>query len=259
MTFSIEAFRLDGKVAVVAGAGGRGNSIGRAYASGLSAVGARVVVSDLNFAGAEAVAEEIVQAGGRAAACQVDITNQASVNRLAMFVEQTFGDADILVNNAGMMSEMLLAKAIDYPVDAWEEMMAVNVTGALRCSQAFVPQMRRRGGGRIVNQVSAGAFPAKSVYGISKLALVGLTQTLAAELGKENINVNAIAPGSTATDARNAMTASSQAMRAMMEQIVAGRFEGQPDELVGALILLCSPAGAWIHGQVFHVDGGWVL
>lgn len=259
MAFSLDAFRLDGKVALVTGAGGRGNSIGRAYALGLAQAGATVIVADLSEEGARRVAEEIMADGGSAAAVQVDVADRPSVDRMADFARDSFGGVDIVVNNAGMMADMVMARAIDYPVDAWDRIMAVNVTGALHCCQALVPLMRERGGGRIVNQVSAGAFPAKSVYGISKLALVGLTKTLATELGKEGINVNAIAPGSTATDARNSMTATSSAFRTLMEAMVTQRLEGQPDELVGALLLLCSPAGSWIHGQVLHVDGGWVM
>ena len=259
MAFTLDQFRLDGKVAVVTGAGGRGNSIGRAYALGLAAAGASVVVADLDGAGAERVAAEIAASGGKSAGVQVDIAERASVDAMAAFVAERFGGADILVNNAAIMSEMLLSRAIDYPLAEWNRMLAVNVTGALNCCQALVPQMRVRGGGRIVNQVSGGAFPAGSVYGITKLALTGLTTTLATELGKEGIHVNAIAPGSTASDARNAMTATSLPFRALMEQVVTMRYEGQPDELVGALLLLCSPAGSWIHGQVLHVDGGWIL
>jgi NAD(P)-dependent dehydrogenase (short-subunit alcohol dehydrogenase family) len=259
MTFSIDQYRLEGKVAVVTGAGGRGNSIGRAYALGLADAGASVVVADLNADGANAVADEIQAAGGKAIASVVDITKPDSVALMAKAAVQAFGGVDILVNNAALMAELGYLQAVDIPLEQWNRIMDVNVTGALNCTQAIVPLMRARGGGKIVNQVSGGAFPAISVYGISKLALVGLTTTLARQLGRQNINVNAIAPGNTMSDAGRMLTPEDSPFVKLLEATVAMRVRGQPDELVGTLLLLCSSAGDWITGQVLHVDGGWVL
>jgi len=259
MTFSLDQYRLDGKVAVVTGAGGRGNSIGRAYAVGLAKAGAAVVVADLNAQGAQAVCDEISTAGGKAIAVGVDITVPDSVRSMAKAARDAFGGVDILVNNAALMAELGYLPAIDIPLDQWNRIMDVNLTGALNCAQAIVPLMRERGGGKIVNQVSGGAFPALSVYGISKLALVGLTTTLARQLGREKINVNALAPGNTMSDAGKLLTPDESPFVKLLEATVAMRVRGQPDELVGALLLLCSSAGDWITGQVLHVDGGWVL
>jgi NAD(P)-dependent dehydrogenase (short-subunit alcohol dehydrogenase family) len=259
MTFSIDQFRLDGKVAVVTGAGGRGNSIGRAYAMGLAKAGAAVVVADLNTDGAKAVADEILSAGGKAIAVGVDITKPDSVAKMAKAATDAFGGVDILVNNAALMAELGYLPAVDIPIEQWNRIMDVNVTGALNCVQALVPAMRARGGGKIINQVSGGAFPALSIYGVSKLALVGLTTTLARQLGREKINVNAIAPGNTMSDAGKLITPDDSPFIKLLEATVAMRVRGQPDELVGSLLLLCSAAGDWITGQVLHVDGGWVL
>lgn len=259
MTFSLEQFRLDNKVAVVTGAGGRGNSIGRAYAMGLAAAGASVVVADLNQQGAAAVADEITAAGGSAISAMVDIGNADSVRAMANAAQNAFGGVDILVNNAGLMAELKSEQAVDISLDEWNRIMTVNVTGALNCVQAVVPMMRQRGGGKIVNQTSGGAFPAISIYGVSKLALVGLTTTLARQLGRENIHVNAIAPGNTTSDAGRQLTPDDSPFIQFLQANVAMRVRGAPDELVGALLLLCSPAGDWITGQVLHVDGGWVL
>jgi NAD(P)-dependent dehydrogenase (short-subunit alcohol dehydrogenase family) len=259
MTFSLEQFRLENKVAVVTGAGGRGNSIGRAYAMGLAAAGASVVVADLNAAGAGAVAEEIRTAGGKAIGASVDIANPDSVRAMAQAAVEAFGGVDILVNNAGLMAELRSEQAVDVSLDEWNRIMTVNVTGALNCVQAIVPLMRLRGGGKIINQTSGGAFPAISIYGISKLALVGLTTTLARQLGRENINVNAIAPGNTTSDAGKQLTPDDSPFIQFLQASVAMRVRGAPSELVGALLLLCSAAGDWITGQVLHVDGGWVL
>jgi NAD(P)-dependent dehydrogenase (short-subunit alcohol dehydrogenase family) len=259
MTFSIDQYRLDGKVAVVTGAGGRGNSIGRAYALGLAAAGAAVVVADLNGEGAKAVAEEIKAAGGQAIGVAVDIADPAAVKAMAGAAVAAFGGVDILVNNAALMVELGYQTAVDVPIEDWQRLMAVNVTGALNCCQAIVPLMRQRGGGKIVNQLSGGAFPAQSLYGVSKLALLGLTTTLARQLGRENINVNAIAPGNVMSDAGKLLTPDDSPFIKLLEATVAMRVRGQPDDLVGALLLLCSEAGGWITGQTLHVDGGWVL
>jgi NAD(P)-dependent dehydrogenase (short-subunit alcohol dehydrogenase family) len=246
-------------VAVVTGAGGRGNSIVRAYALGLAQAGAAVVVADLNAEGAERVAAEINAAGGQGIAVGVDITSPPSVAAMAKAAVDAFGGVDILVNNAALMAELGQLAAVDIPIEKWNRIMDVNVTGALNCTQAIVPLMRKRGGGRIVNQVSGGAYPALSVYGVSKLALVGLTTTLARQLGREKINVNAIAPGNTMSDAGRMLTPEDSPFVKFLEMSVAMRVRGEPDELAGALLLLCSAAGEWITGQVLHVDGGWIL
>lgn len=259
MSFSLDQFRLDGKVAVVTGAGGRGNSIGRAYARGLAHAGAAVVVADLNKEGAERVRDEITAGGGKAVAVGVDITRPESVEAMARAAVDAFGGVDILVNNAALMAELASVSAVDMPLDEWNRILDVNLTGALNCTKAIVPLMRQRGGGKIINQTSGGAFPAISVYGISKLALVGLTTTLARQLGRENINVNAIAPGNTTSDAGRQLTPDDSPFIKFLEASVAMRVRGAPDELVGTLLLLCSPAGDWITGQVINVDGGWVL
>jgi NAD(P)-dependent dehydrogenase (short-subunit alcohol dehydrogenase family) len=259
MTFSIDQFRLDGKVAIVTGAGGRGNSIGRAYTLGLAAAGASVVVADLNGDGAKAVADEVIAAGGKAIATTTNITDPASVAAMVQAATQAFGGVDILVNNAALMAELGSYQAATISLDDWNRIFNVNLTGSLICSQAVVPEMRKRGGGKIINQTSGGAFPAASVYGISKLALVGLTTTLARQLGRDKINVNAIAPGNVTSDAGRQLTPDDSPFIKFLEMSVAMRVRGAPDELVGSLLLLCSSAGDWITGQVLHVDGGWVL
>jgi NAD(P)-dependent dehydrogenase (short-subunit alcohol dehydrogenase family) len=260
MAFTNDQFRLDGKVAMVTGAGGHGKNIGRSYALGLAQAGAAVVAADLKVAGAEAVAVEIREAGGRAIAVEVDISSADQVARMADAAKEAFGGVDILVNNAAMMAEIRTNKALDITPDEWNRMFAVNVTGAWNCVRAIVPLMEERGGGKIVSTISAGAYPVQSVYGITKLALVGLTQMLAKELGPKNINVNAIAPGNTLSDAGKAHSPGEDSnFMKFLRQTVALRVQGQPDELVGPLMLLCSSAGDWITGQILNVDGGWVI
>lgn len=259
MTFTTDQFRLDGKVAIVTGAGGRGNSIGRAYALGLANAGASVVVADLNREGAQAVADEITGSGHKAIAVRVDISDKDEVQTMAQEAGRAFGGADILVNNAALMLELGALQAADVDLDTWKRLLSVNITGALLCSQAVIPQMRERGGGRIVNQVSGGAFPAVSLYGVSKLALTGLTTTLAKQLGRENITANAIAPGNVTSEAGSKLVPEGSPFAQFLQASVCTRAQGAPDELVGTLLLLCSEAGAWITGQTIHVDGGWIL
>ena len=259
MTFSIEQFRLDRKVAIVTGAGGRGNNIGRAYATGLAAAGAAVVVADINGEGATLVADEIVAAGGKAIAVQVDITDIPAVEAMVAAAQAAFGGIDILVNNAALMVESVGTPLLAMPVEAWRRLIEVNVQGAVNCCRAALPLLEKSGSGRIVNQLSAGAFPAQTAYGVSKVAMLGLTTTLATELGPRGIAVNAIAPGMTQSDAGKMLTPEEGPLVDMMKMRIPLRMKGQPDELVGALLLLCSPAGAWITGQTINVDGGWVL
>ena len=254
-----DRFALKGKVAVVTGAGGRGNSIGRAYALGLAEAGASIVVADLNGEGAAGVADELRGLGYNAVAAQVDIADRASVDAMAATALAAFGGVDILVNNAAMMAELHFEPAFQVPLGVWNHVLAVNLTGALNCAQALAPSMIAHGGGRIVNQVSAGAYPASSVYGITKIALVGLTTTLARELGGHKITVNAIAPGMTMSDAGKGLTPADSPFAKIAEAAAAVRARRTPDDLVGALLLLCSEAGAWMTGQVLNVDGGVVM
>lgn len=259
MSFSLDQFRLDGKVAIVTGAGGRGNSIGRAYALGLANAGAAIVVADLNGDGAKSVADEIAAAGGKAIGVQVDVANETSTLAMAEAAKQAFGGVDILVNNAALMVDVSYDNFETVSMDAWHKAFAVNLEGALLCSRAVIPSMRERGGGRIVNQTSGGAFPATGLYGITKLALAGLTTSLAKQFGKDNITCNAIAPGNVTSDAGKMLVPDDSPFIKFLQMTCCTRPRGEPDELVGTLLLLCSPAGAWITGQTMHVDGGWVL
>ncbi len=259
MAFTLDQYRLDGKVAIVTGAGGRGNSIGRAYALGLANAGASIVVADLNGEGAQTVADEINASGGKAIAVQVDVADEASTLAMAAATRAAFGGVDILINNAALMVDISYDNCETISLDAWNRAFAVNLNGALLCSRAVVGSMRERGGGRIINQTSGGAFPAIGLYGISKLALVGLTTTLAKQFGKDNITCNAIAPGNVTSDAGKMLVPDDSPFIQFLQATVATRPRGEPDELVGAAILLCSQAGAWITGQTIHIDGGWVM
>jgi NAD(P)-dependent dehydrogenase (short-subunit alcohol dehydrogenase family) len=178
---------------------------------------------------------------------------------MAQAAVDAFGGIDILINNAALMAEIPRASILDLPLDWFERVMRVNLMGALVCTRAVVPSMVERGGGRIINQVSGGAFIPGGVYSISKLALVSLTTVLASELGPRGINVNAIAPGFVQDDAGYRSLGKEDPMRAAILAAVPGKKEGPPDDLVGTILLLASQAGDWVNGQTISVDGGWIM
>jgi len=258
--FSNAEFDLTGKVAIVTGAGGRGNSIGRAYAMALANAGASVVVADLNGEGAQKVAAEISATGGKAVAVQVDIVDEASATAMAQAAIDAFGGIDILVNNAALMVEIADGRPLHaIQRNEFDRMMGVNTWGAINCTRAVVPSMTARGGGAIVNQISGGAFPAQSPYGVSKLALAGVTTNLATDLGSQKIRVNAIAPGMNKTDAGNSLTPDGSDFVVSVGARCPIQARDTPDALCGALLLLVSSAGRWMTGQILNVDGGWIM
>jgi NAD(P)-dependent dehydrogenase (short-subunit alcohol dehydrogenase family) len=244
--------RLDGKVAIVTGGAG---GIGAAYCRALAAAGASVIVADLDEAGAQKIADGVSSDGLAAHAVRVDISDADSVAAMVETARSTYGGVDILVNNAAII-DMPFTPLATYPLDWWERGFRINVTGALLCVQAVVPLLRERGGGKIVNQSSSGAFTAAGAYGIGKLALVGLTVALARELGPENIHVNCIAPGMVETEAAFRILPEESPLREGMKNSAAMRAFGQPDDLCGALLFLASPASDWMTGQTLSLDGG---
>jgi NAD(P)-dependent dehydrogenase (short-subunit alcohol dehydrogenase family) len=253
-------FSLDGKVAVVTGGAG---GIGRAYSRTLAEAGAAVVVADLEEEAARSVAAALEADGLRALGVGVDVAEDASAQAMAARARGAFGGIDILVNNAAIMKEMPRGTSLlEYPLDWWDRILRVNLTGALLCTRACAPTMIERGGGKIVNQSSAGAYTLTGgPYSISKLGLVGLTINLARELGKHRINVNAIAPGMIQDEATRSMGFAFDAAheeQRLREDVVLKAF-GPPDDLCGALLYLVSPASDFMTGQCLSVDGGWVL
>ena len=186
---------LDGRVAIVTGAA---QGIGREYAKVLAANGAAVVVADINPRSASDTAKEIASAGGRAVAVETDVSDKASCQRAAAKARDAFGPVTILVNNAAIYHSMRMDPLLKVDIGYWRKVFSVNLDGALLMSQAVAPQMIDQGWGRIVNQSSTAAYMGGSngaQYAVSKLAMVGLTQGLAAELGRHGITANAIATG----------------------------------------------------------------
>jgi NAD(P)-dependent dehydrogenase (short-subunit alcohol dehydrogenase family) len=246
--------RFADKVGIVTGAG---QGIGEAYAKGLAAEGARVVVAELNEAQGRRVADEIREAGGEASFVHVDVASPESTQAMAEATRRTYGGIDFLVNNAAIYQGMQIAPLILVDWDYYKRFMDVNMHGALLCVRACYPAIAERGGGAIVNQSSTAAWMGVGFYGVAKLALNGLTQSLARELGPLGVRVNAIAPGPTDTEATRAIVPESY-VKQMLRQMPLARL-GTPDDLVGTCLFLLSQESAWMTGQIVNVDGGQIM
>lgn len=245
---------LADKVAIVTGAG---RGIGEAYAKGLAAAGARVVVAEIDEKEGARVAEEIQKAGGQATFAAVDVASPESTQAMARTTIDAFGGIDFLVNNAAIYGGMKMAPLLGVDWGYYQRFMSVNMNGALLCVRACYESMAERGGGAIVNQSSTAAWMAAGYYGIAKLALNGITQSLARELGPRGIRVNAIAPGPTDTEATRQVVPEFFRDQ-LLAQMPLSRM-GTPDDLVGCCLFLLSDASSWMTGQIIQVDGGQLM
>ena len=246
--------KVEGKVAIVTGAG---QGIGESYAKALARAGASVVVAEINETQGRRVADEIGAARSKAKFVRVDVASPESTRALAAETINAFGGIDYLVNNAAIYHGMQIAPLITVDWAYYERFMSVNMNGALLCVRACFESMAKRGGGAIVNQSSTAAWMSIGYYGIAKLALNGITQSLARELGPMRIRVNAIAPGPTDTDATRTIVPE-VILKQILAQMPLPRV-GTPEDLVGTCLFLLSDASAWITGQVINVDGGQIM
>jgi 3-oxoacyl-[acyl-carrier protein] reductase len=245
---------LEGKVIIVTG-GGQG--IGRAFAVRLAEEGARVVIAEINAQKAQAVADEIASLGGEALALPTDVSDPESAEEMARATMATYGQIDVLVNNAAVYYGLQMKPFDKISLEEWRQLMAVNVDGLFYCTRAVIPHMRKRGSGRIIN-LTSGAFhlpvPGIAHYITSKGAVIGFTRALACELGGDGINVNAIAPGFTMSEASKVLAGPELADAIASRQCI--RRSEQPEDLVGALVFLASDDSAFFTGQTMTVDGG---
>jgi NAD(P)-dependent dehydrogenase (short-subunit alcohol dehydrogenase family) len=246
--------RFQGKVAVVTGAGG---GIGEAYARALAREGAAVVIAEIAEDAGRRVAREIEQAGGRALFTATDVASEESTQAMARAAIDAFGGVDLLINNAAIYGTMKMQSLLQVPVDYYKKFMAVNMDGCLLCTRAVWKSMAERGGGAILNQSSTAAWIGAGYYGIAKLAMHGITHSLARELGPKKIRVNAIAPGPTDTEATRKQVPETF-KNAILAQLPLSRM-GSTDDMVHAALFLLSDEATWITGQVLAVDGGMVL
>ncbi|HEX3459989.1 MAG TPA: SDR family oxidoreductase [Acidimicrobiales bacterium] len=243
---------LTDRVAVVTGAA---QGIGAVYAQALAAEGAAVVVADIRAEGAADTVAAIEAAGGKAVALSVDVSDRASTLALAEEVRSRFGTAHILINNAAIYHSMRTDPQMTVDIDYWRKVFSVNVDGALLMTQAVGPLLIEAGWGRVIMQTSTAPYLGTAGhYGVTKLALVGLTRGFAKELGPHNITVNAIAPGPIFTDATLSIINEDRLDYLMGQQALPMR--ATPQELVGTLLHLCSDGAAWVTAQTLFVDGG---
>ncbi len=241
---------------------GAARGLGAAYARALAERGASVALLDVLAEQAQSVAEEITRQGGRAVALDTDVSDRTSVRAAINAAGGALGPVDILINNAGLgtTDETKGVPWYDWPVDAWDRVIAVNMRGCFLCAQAVAPTMMERGWGRIVN-VSSATFWSPVVeaahYVAAKGGIVGLTRALATGLGQHGVTVNTLVPGLTRTEQMEQMYPAQvfehyRKLRAIPRDAV-------PQDLVGAVLYLCSPASDFVTGQAFIVDGGHIL
>jgi 3-oxoacyl-[acyl-carrier protein] reductase len=236
---------------------GAGQGIGRAFALALAAEGVPVAVADLNTAKARLVADEVGATGAPAIAVEVDVADAESVEAMARTVRDRLGVPRILVNNAAIFSTLAMRPFTEIPLDEWNRVLMVNVTGAFLCARSLVPGMTAAGGGKIVNISSSTVFlgrPNYLHYVTSKAALIGFTRALAHEAGPYRVTVNAIAPGSTETEIERATI--TRADRERLAATSALRRVQVPSDLVGAMLFLTSSDSDFVTGQTLVVDGG---
>ena len=248
-------FSLQGKTALVTGAF---SGFGWHFARVLADAGAKVAVAARRLERLESLVAEIEREGGGAAAFAIDVTDRASVARAFADAESALGPITILVNNAGVPSGAFFTKTTE---EEWREVMSVNLDGVFRVGQEAARRMvANRTGGSIINIASLlgfGVIKGLSTYSATKAAVVSLTKSMALELARDRIRVNALAPGYFATEFNEDYLASDAGKR-MLARVPMGR-AGAVDELDGPLLLLASDAGRFMTGSVVTIDGGHLL
>ena len=250
----LDLFRLDGKVALVTGAG---RGLGQAMALGLAEAGADI--AGLYRANYQETQAQVEALGRRFLPLQCDL-QEATVARLYEVVDQVVGELgrlDILVNNAGIIRR---APALEVSEQDWDDVIQVNLKALFFLSQATARVMAQQGGGKIINVASMLSFQGGILipsYTAAKSGVAGLTRALANEWAAKGINVNAIAPGYIATDNTAPLRADPQRNQAILARIPVGRW-GQPADLKGVAVFLASAASDYMHGAIVPVDGGWL-
>ena len=251
-----ELLSLKGKVAVITGAS---SGLGVTFAEALAEVGADLVLAARRIEKLNEVAVQMQKLGVRVLPFQCDVSKQEEVQALVDATVKNFGKLDIIVNNAGVAA---MGPSTEMPVEEWNKVVAVNLTGVFLCARTAAKQMIKQVSGKIINIASiygavGDVFPAAPYYA-TKGAVINLTRDLAVEWAPFKINVNAIAPGFFPSEMTEGIFRESRYSEYIIKQTPLGRI-GKPDDLKGAVIFLASSASDFITGQTIFIDGGWTI
>ena len=244
---------LNGRVALITGAS---RGLGKAMALALGEAGARLALVSRDTAHLTAVAEEARNMGAQAEVFRADVREEAQVLQLARDVPAKLGPVDILINNAGTVVRSL---CVDFTLADWKLVLNTNLTSAFLMCRSFVPQMKGRGYGRVINISSIMAhisLPQRTAYSASKAGLLGFTRALALELAPEKITVVAISPGPFVTEMTAPLAADPAHNAQFSSRVPLGRW-GQPEEVGKLALYLCSDEASFITGTDILIDGGW--
>ena len=250
-----DAFRLDGRVAVVTGGGG---GLGADVCRALAAAGAAVAVAGRTQETIDTVRDQVRTAGGQAISVLADVSDKASIDEMAQTVVSELGGVDVLVNNAAIYPRRAWTEITE---EEWDAVLGTNLKGYFLCARACHDSMKERGNGRIVNLTSITFFVGFAMlldYVSSKGGLIGFTRALARELGPEGITVNAISPGAFPTDAEKIHPDPEQYNQWVLDQQSLKR-RGTPEDIGNLAVFLASDASSFITGQTLEIDGGWAM
>lgn len=255
---------LNGRVAVVTGGG---NGMGRAICLAYAKAGAKVLVADLDTGAAAAVAGEIQAAGGKAVSCKVNVAVKADAEAMLAAAADAYGGVDILCNNAGVIAKKYVEEMTEHD---WDFNMNVNAKGVFLCSQAAIPHLRRRGGGRIINTASVAGkvgFEQEAAYCASKAAVILFSKALALEVAKYNILVNCVCPGNVETDMMRVQIEwehertgeSRESLQRQWTEVVPLKRLAQPGDIADMYLFLASDYAGYLTGDTLNVAGGLVM
>ncbi len=245
--------RLENKVVIITGAG---SGIGKETALLFANEGAKVVVADFNEKGGEETTADIKKNGGEAFFAKLDVTNREQAKQMVKLTLEKYGKIDVLINNAGIVQDAFLSKMTE---EQWDKVINVNLKGVFNCSQAVVEVMMNQGNGVIINTssiVGLNGNVGQVNYAATKAGLIGMTKTLAKELGKKGIRVNAVAPGFIATPMTSNVP---EKILEMMKEKTPLRRLGEPKDVAYAYLYLASDEANFVNGAVLCVDGGLII
>ena len=249
----MSSISLEGHVAVVTGASKR---LGRQMAEAIASAGAQVVLVARTESLLADVVQGIRESGGKAEYVAADVTDETAGSEVDQAVQEYYGVCDILINNAGINNRKPIE---DMSLDEWNEMIAVNLTGAFIMSRAFVPGMKRKKWGRVINLTSIMShvsLPNRTAYSTTKSGLLGFTKARALEVAPHNITVNGISPGPFATEMNRPLIEDPEKNRQFLSRLPVGRW-GRVEEIGQLAVYLCSEGAGFLTGTDLVIDGGW--